>query len=100
MPAERLPMRQVREVLRLTHAAGLSERQIAAALRISRSTVAEYLRRAAVIGITWLAPAELERWRKLLQAATDEWIAKAEKKGLDGRKLLEDLQATIKAGTS
>src|SRR5947207_8931289 len=45
--------------------------------------------------IETLAPAELERWRKLLQTATDEWIAKAEKKGLDGRKLLEDLQATI-----
>ena len=60
MPAERLPMRQVREVLRLKHAAGLSERQIAAALRISRSTVAEYLRRAAVVGITWPAAAELD----------------------------------------
>ena len=60
MPAERLPMRQVREVLRLKHAAGFSERQIAAALRISRSTVAEYLRRAGVIGITWPLPAELD----------------------------------------
>ena len=50
MPAERLPMRQVREVLRLKHAGGLSERQIAAVLRISRSTVADYLRRAAVAG--------------------------------------------------
>ena len=30
--AQRLPMRQVREVLRLKHAAGLSERHIAAAL--------------------------------------------------------------------
>jgi predicted DNA-binding protein (UPF0251 family) len=48
MPAQRLPMRQVREVLRLKHAAGLSERGIAASLGISRTTVAEYLRRAAV----------------------------------------------------
>ena len=29
MPAQRLPMRQVREVLRLKHAAGVSERHIA-----------------------------------------------------------------------
>ena len=43
-------MRQVRETLRLKHAAGLSERHIAVALRISRSTVVEYLRRAAVVG--------------------------------------------------
>ena len=55
MPAERAPMRKVREVLRLRHALG-----------VSRSTVGEYLRRAAVIGITWPVPAgmddvELER---------------------------------------
>jgi transposase len=59
MPAQRLPMRQVREVLRLKHA-GHSERRIAAALDISRHTVAEYLRRAAVACITWPVPAELD----------------------------------------
>jgi transposase len=53
-------MRQVREVLRLKHACGQSERQIAAAVRISRTTVAEYLRRAAVSGITWPVPAGLD----------------------------------------
>ena len=63
MPAERAPMRKVREVLRLRHALGVSERQIAV---ISRSTIGEYLRRAAVIGITWPVPegmddGELER---------------------------------------
>ena len=52
-------MRQVREVLRLKHAAGVSERHIAASLGISRSTVAEYLRRAAVVGIAWPVPDEL-----------------------------------------
>ena len=46
-------MRQVREVLRLKHVAGQSERRIAAAIGISRYTVAEYLRRAMVVGITW-----------------------------------------------
>jgi len=59
MPAQRLSMRQVREVLRLKHVAGHSERQIAAAIGVSRFTVAEYLRRAAVVGITWPVPAEL-----------------------------------------
>jgi transposase len=66
MPAERAPMRKVREVLRLKYALGASERQIAASIGASRSTIAEYLRRAAVIGITWPVPdglsdAELER---------------------------------------
>jgi len=56
MPAERAPMRKVREVLRLRHALGVSERQIAVTVGVSRSTVGEYLRRAAVIGITWPVP--------------------------------------------
>jgi len=46
MPAERAPMRKVREVLRLRHAPGVSERQIATTTGVSRSTVGEYLRRA------------------------------------------------------
>ena len=54
------------EILRLGHALGVSERQIALTTGLSRSTVGEYLRRAAVIGITWPVPegvddAELER---------------------------------------
>src|SRR5262245_10741332 len=66
MPAERAPMRKVREVLRLKYALGLSERQIAASVGVSRSTVGEYLRRAGAAGITWPVPegiydAELER---------------------------------------
>ena len=53
-------MRQVREVLRLKHVCGHSGHRIAAAIGISRYTVAEYLRRAAVVGITWPVPAELD----------------------------------------
>ena len=60
MPAERAPMRKVREVLRLRHALGVSERQIAVTIGVSRSTVGEYLRRAAVIGITWPMPEGLD----------------------------------------
>ena len=50
--AERAPMRKIRQALRLKHALGLSERQIAVSVGVSRSTVAEYLRRAGVVGIT------------------------------------------------
>jgi hypothetical protein len=60
MPAQGLPMREVREVLRRKHVAGHSERPIAMAIGISRYTVAEYLRRATVVGITWPVPAELD----------------------------------------
>ena len=34
--------------------------------------------------IQTLAPAELERWRPLLQFVTDEWLKKAQERGLDG----------------
>jgi transposase len=60
MPAERLPMRKVREVLRLKYGCGASARVIAQSVGIGRSAVAEYIRRAAVIGITWPIPAELD----------------------------------------
>lgn len=60
MPGERLSMRKVREVLRLKYACGASVRTIARSVGIGRTTVAEYLRRAAVIGITWPVPAEID----------------------------------------
>ena len=60
MPAERAPMRKIRQALRLKHALGLSERQIAVSVGVSRSTVAEYLRRAGVVGITWPVPEEMD----------------------------------------
>jgi transposase len=60
MPAERLSMRKVREVLRLKYACGVSERVISRSLGIGRTAVAEYIRRAAVIGITWPIAAEFD----------------------------------------
>ena len=45
----RLPMRKIKEVLRL-HAADRSARQIGPSVGVSRSTVADYLRRAEVAG--------------------------------------------------
>jgi transposase len=53
-------MRKVREVLRLKYVSGASVRTIARSVGIGRTTVAEYLRRAAVIGITWPVPAEID----------------------------------------
>jgi len=47
--------------------------------------------------IETLAPAEFEKWRPLLKPVTDDWLKKVEQKGQDGRKLLDDLGAMIKA---
>jgi len=60
MPGKRLLMRQVREVLRLKWACGLSDRQIARSLRISRPTVAGYLQRAKGVGLSWPLPEDLD----------------------------------------
>ena len=57
MGQARLPVRKIREVLRLK-AEGFSDRQIAAAIGSARSTVQECARRARDAGVTWpLAPA-------------------------------------------
>jgi transposase len=53
-------MRQVREVLRLKWACGLSDRKIAQSLRVSRPTVAEYVRRAQAAGLSWPLPDALD----------------------------------------
>ena len=53
-------MRQVREVLRLKWACGLSDRKIAQSLRVSRPTVAEYVRRAQAAGLSWPLPDTLD----------------------------------------
>ena len=60
MPERRLPMRQIKEVLRLHHEAHLSERQIAHGCRISRSTVQRYLERAAAANLGWPPPESLD----------------------------------------
>ena len=58
MPGERLPMRKVRDVLRLS-AGGMSNRQIAASLCISPTAAGECLRRARRAGLGWPLPAEM-----------------------------------------
>jgi transposase len=52
-----MPMRQVREVLRLT-TAGVSKNEIARRLGVASSTVRLTLRRLAAAGISWPLPAE------------------------------------------
>ena len=56
MAQERLTLRKIREILRLKEEAGLSNRAIARACKISNSTVGEYLRRAQAAGLHWPLP--------------------------------------------
>jgi transposase len=52
-------MRKIREALRLK-AAGLTRRQIALSLGVGRTTVSDYLERAARAGFTWPLPGDLD----------------------------------------
>ena len=83
MPAERVSMRRVREILRLKYEAGATERAIARSLGIARSTVALTLERAAAAELSWPLPATLTD--RVLEAmlyasagASQGWRRKAE----------------------
>src|ERR1700694_2841892 len=56
MPAERVAMRHVREIIRLKFSAGISMREIARRLGIAASTVRETLRRFEGAGLGWPLP--------------------------------------------
>src|SRR6266545_1930011 len=82
MPAERVSMRKIRDVLRLTHALGMSRRLVGEATGIGKTAVGEYVRRAAVAGLSWPIPdeiddAELER-RLFPPADTSSCAARTE----------------------
>ena len=56
MPAKRLSMRKIKEVLRLKFELGFGHRQIARSCGINHGTVSDYIRRAAAAGVEWPLP--------------------------------------------
>lgn len=60
MATKRLAMRQIREVLRLKWATGLTHREIARACGTGAATVADYLGRAKAAGLSWPLPEEMD----------------------------------------
>jgi transposase len=58
MPGQRLPMRKIRDVLRL-RAGGMSKRQIAASLSIGPTAAGEIVRRARQAGLHWPLPEDM-----------------------------------------
>jgi len=71
MPARALPMRRIREVLRLSLTTSLNERQIARSVGVARSTVATYVKRAQELGWTWPLPDALDEHEMRAQLRTE-----------------------------
>ena len=60
MTAERLPMRKLRDIIRLSLECGMSGRAIARSCLLSPSTVADYLGRIKLARLTWPLSPELD----------------------------------------
>lgn len=60
MAPKRLPMRHLREILRLKYEGRLSHRAIAHACSVGVGTVSEYARRAKEAGLSWPLPEDLD----------------------------------------
>src|SRR6478736_6103180 len=69
MPRPKVAMRRIKEVLRLKEGLGLSDTAVSRSVRIARSTVKEYLDRAAAAGLNW---EELDR-RLFAAVDTRHW---------------------------
>ena len=60
MPAKRLSLRKIKDVLRLKFELQLKNREIARSCSIPHSTVANYLSRAGAAGLAWPLPPDRE----------------------------------------
>lgn len=60
MPAARISMRQIIEVLRLKYEAGLSHERIARAYSLSKGVVGKYVSLAQAHGVTWPLPQNMD----------------------------------------
>jgi len=60
MPAERIAMYQIKELLRLKYESGLSFEKIGRALKVSKGVVAKYVKAAHVAGLDWPQLRELD----------------------------------------
>ena len=60
MPTEKISMRKIRDVLRLTFELGLKQHQVAASVRLSQGVVSKYLALAKMANLNWPLPPELD----------------------------------------
>jgi transposase len=84
----RLPMRKIKEILRLKYDAGMSYHQIARGINVSTSTVHDIINRFNKAGLSWPLSAELEDEKALEALLYLEQKAAATKKPEPDMKLI------------
>ena len=94
MGAERLPMRRIREVLRLKYESGLGHRAIAPACGVGVGTVSEYVRRAAEASLRWPLPPELDDAALEALLFSGAPVSAAGRAAPDGPRMYEELKRT------
>lgn len=60
MPRRRIPVRKIKEALRLKFTCGLTDRQVACSIGVARSTAAEYFRRFTASGLPYPLPQNVD----------------------------------------
>jgi len=63
MPARRLSVRKIKEVLRLKWEVGVSDAAVSRSCHVARSTVADCIHRAQVAGLSWPLPDDMNEAR-------------------------------------
>lgn len=93
MPQERLPVRKIKEVLRL-HALGLSQRQIALSCAVGQATVSDYLKAAATVGLKWADVADWDddRLWKTVAPSRETVLSRTHPQEPDYAAILHELQ--------
>jgi len=86
MAKRRLSMRKIKEVLRLKWAHKLSNRKIAKSCFISHSTVADYLLRAKLAGLSWPIDPELD------DAAIENLVFPVTDKSIPAERRMPDME--------
>lgn len=92
MAQKRLPMRHIREILRLKEEAGLSNGLIAKGLGLSKTTIASYLKKAKQAGLTWPLPEELNHPQLYHRLFQNTAPVKARKSFPDWERIHEELK--------
>ena len=73
MPAPRITMRKIRDVLRLRLSVGLSIREIKASTKLSVGGIQKLLAKAKALGLTWPLPDDLRSG--VSKACRQQWLA-------------------------